>query len=384
MAASAAPLTDGAAIDYLTRHNVPALVDRVISQLIQERPADPRAFLARQFMGPAEHLRGCVKENGRDKERDHPPVSFVFRAHTEQSGPAKDPGSAESYFVPSAASFTAGGSDDFSIYQAHNTKHVWFLRHAQAEHNTRLAACADDNAKLAEVRNDPSLWDAPLTPAGLLQAHRLRDTLEGVHGSLGFRPQLIVVSPLTRSMETAVGVFGQDHIKHGEVSGSIGEEDHHGLVHSPPRWVANELCRERIAYTYNGRGSVSDLQKRYPFVDCSLVPSDKDELWESHQEPAGGEAAEAVVGDRADAFLRWLMTRSERRIVVVTNAAFMRALFLRYGFSLSNMEAHRFASMPHNCEIRRVVVCPHRNPQQMKIADKYRPWIKLDDHCFEQ
>eukprot|EP01062_Namystynia_karyoxenos_P067634 TRINITY_DN61640_c0_g1_i1.p1 TRINITY_DN61640_c0_g1~~TRINITY_DN61640_c0_g1_i1.p1 ORF type:complete len:386 (+),score=84.76 TRINITY_DN61640_c0_g1_i1:140-1297(+) len=375
---------DGSATAYLQRHKIPALIDTALAQLLQERPENARAFLARRLLGPERPVAKQVPT-------DAPPVGFVIRvtdADAPEGAHQSVAGSDESYFVPAADSFQAGRHECFSLYQAHNTKTVWFLRHAQAEHNPRLAQAGDDDAAREAVRQDMSLWDAHLTPAGRAQAARLADTLENVHGPAGFRPQLVVTSPLARSIETAVGVLGGDVEDGSRRLNAMSDADPRwGVSESgsaPVRWLATELCRERVANCYNGRRNVSELRQKYPFIDFSLMPHDKDELWEHHREPADGPEVDTLVGERAEAFMKWLLTRPEQRVVVVTNATFMRALFIRFGFSLSDMESKKFAAMPHNCEMRRVVVCPHQNPRSMKIAKRFRLWIQLPDSRFEE
>lgn len=56
--------------------------------------------------------------------------------------------------------------------------------------------------------------DAHLTPEGWRQAHALGEHVR----SAGLRPQLVVVSPLARAIETAVGAFGDPSAAHSSSS----------------------------------------------------------------------------------------------------------------------------------------------------------------------
>ena len=86
-----------------------------------------------------------------------------------------------------------------TVLPMRHTKVLHLIRHGQGYHN--VAGGADPVA----YRH----WDwedAHLTPAGWQQALALRAHLAGLGPA--FRPGLVVVSPLTRTLETAAGVFG--------------------------------------------------------------------------------------------------------------------------------------------------------------------------------
>lgn len=87
------------------------------------------------------------------------------------------------------------------------------------------------------------MWDAPLTPKGKEQCAGLARQID----SEGVDVDLIVVSPLTRTLQTAQLSFG--------------------TTHPMAPWVANEDCRERIAvYTSEGRSDKSEIVKKWPKV----------------------------------------------------------------------------------------------------------------------
>lgn len=77
------------------------------------------------------------------------------------------------------------------------------IRHGQGYHNVAGTA-------------DPSEWrswaweDAGLTEVGWEQARRLGEHVRALEKRRRFSPELVVVSPLYRTLETAVGVFGRE------------------------------------------------------------------------------------------------------------------------------------------------------------------------------
>ncbi|MFN3662532.1 histidine phosphatase family protein [Yoonia sp.] len=80
-------------------------------------------------------------------------------------------------------------------------KHVHFIRHAESEHNARIAIAKDERL----VRHDASLRDARLTALGQQQAKALQVEMAALRDI-----ELVVVSPLTRTIQTAVAAFA-DH-----------------------------------------------------------------------------------------------------------------------------------------------------------------------------
>lgn len=80
-------------------------------------------------------------------------------------------------------------------------KQIHFIRHAQSEHNARAAIAPDEDI----VRHDPALRDARLTPLGQDQAKALSAEISGLRDI-----ELVVVSPLTRTIQTTIAAFA-DH-----------------------------------------------------------------------------------------------------------------------------------------------------------------------------
>lgn len=108
-----------------------------------------------------------------------------------------------------------------------HTKVLHLIRHGEGFHN--VAGGADP----AAYRH----WDwedAHLTPAGWEQALALRAHLAGLGPA--FRPGLVVVSPLTRTLQTAAGVFGSGPWQPPAAEGGSGA----AVAAAPPFMLAQE------------------------------------------------------------------------------------------------------------------------------------------------
>ncbi|KAG5394025.1 hypothetical protein IGI04_023988 [Brassica rapa subsp. trilocularis] len=87
------------------------------------------------------------------------------------------------------------------LYPLHRCKNIYLVRHAQGIHNVD----GDKNYK-AYMSHD--YFDAELTQLGWQQVDNLRKHVRssGLHKKI----ELVISSPLMRTMQTAVGVFGGD------------------------------------------------------------------------------------------------------------------------------------------------------------------------------
>ncbi|KAG6400403.1 hypothetical protein SASPL_137234 [Salvia splendens] len=159
------------------------------------------------------------------------------------------------------------------------------VRLAQGFHN--VAGEMDHSAYMA-----PEFFDAAITPPSWLATGRQSE--EAVHSKgISKKIELVVVSPLLRTMQTTVGVFGGEGFDDGIKAAPLmtenaGESDHPAIssLNAPP-FVAMELCRER------------------------LIETDEDTLWTVDVREANEEVAE-----RGQKFLNWLWTREESEITV--------------------------------------------------------------------
>ena len=165
------------------------------------------------------------------------------------------------------------------------------------------------NAAWRSTGVDPLHFDAPLSPRGHEQVATAR-------AELTRRPvELVVISPLTRALQTAVGLFGEHP--------------------SSPAMQIVPLLRERVENSCDIGRSPHDLAAAFPSLDFAHLPS---VWWHAEGDPdERGICVEpiAVVQDRVAALRQLLLARRERLIAVVGHGTF---LFELTGRVLANCE----------------------------------------------
>ncbi|KAJ6335397.1 hypothetical protein OIU78_012096 [Salix suchowensis] len=205
------------------------------------------------------------------------------------------------------------------LYPLHRTKTIHLVRHAQGIHN--VEGEKDNNAYLSE-----ELFDAHLTPLGWRQVDNLRKHVYecGVNKKI----ELVIVSPLLRTMQTAVGVFG------GE------------------RYMDVELCREHLGvHPCDRRRTISEYRSIFPAIDFSLIESDEDVLWRADVREKDDEVAA-----RGQKFLNWLWTRKEKEIAVVSHSGFLYHTLRGFGNDCYPSVKSEICTHFANCELRSVVL----------------------------
>ena len=165
-------------------------------------------------------------------------------------------------------------------------------------HNIAVAKSGGTDGGLEEPEYKNEAWaDARLTPFGEEQSATLQGVLAGLP-----HPELVLVSPLSRTIQTALIAFA--------------------AAASPVRMVSEELIRERNgAHPCDRRRPVAALSADFPAVDFSSL-TETDETWTVAREPWEG-----TVG-RATAFLHKLAALPQRAIAAVTHNDFLQALLL--------------------------------------------------------
>jgi len=168
------------------------------------------------------------------------------------------------------------------------TKTIHLIRHGQSLFNAAFDQVA---------RTDPMLFDAPLSPTGREQAAARRAEAHG----LGV--EIIVTSPLTRAIETALAVFGADHA---------------------PIHVEALHC-ERLEHSCDVGRSPRELAEAFPGLAFHHLD---DPWWHSD-----GSHARAIVVEpepillgRVERFRAWLGARPERIVAVVGHGTFLHRL----------------------------------------------------------
>ncbi|KAL1540250.1 phosphoglycerate mutase-like protein 1 isoform X3 [Salvia divinorum] len=231
------------------------------------------------------------------------------------------------------------------MYPLHRCKTIHLVRHAQGFHN--VVGEKDHSAYMS-----PELFDAALTPLGWQQVDNLR---KHVHSKgISRKIEIVVVSPLLRTMQTAVGVFGgggfDDGIKAAPLmTENAGESDRPAIssLNAPP-FVAMELCRERLGVHWcDKRKNITEYKPLFPAIDFSVIETDEDTLWTLDVREANEEVAE-----RGQKFLNWLWTREESEIAIVTHSGFLIHTLSAYGDDCQPPVKEEICRQFNNCELR--------------------------------
>eukprot|EP00742_Colponemidia_sp_Colp-10_P000957 GILJ01001039.1.p1 GENE.GILJ01001039.1~~GILJ01001039.1.p1 ORF type:complete len:211 (-),score=21.24 GILJ01001039.1:80-712(-) len=176
-------------------------------------------------------------------------------------------------------------------------KQVYVIRHGQSEYNAwkkraimRLQFCVS----ASEV-----LRDAELTEKGRKQCGALGSRIK--QSDLSSTVELIISSPLTRAIQTALTAFEGARIP----------------------IIINPLIRERM-HTFCDVGSPpSVLADKFPSIDVSHL---KQHWWCVHNTTHSVPCRETLqsVDERIEQFLQWLHDRPEKVIVIVGHSKYFQ------------------------------------------------------------
>ena len=241
-----------------------------------------------------------------------------------------------------------------ALYPAHRCKTIYLVRHAQGVHNV-------EGEKDFAAYKSQALLDAQLTPLGWSQVDTLRDHVTKC--GLAKKIELVIVSPLLRTMQTAVGVFGGGSYTDGasasplmvEGAGNSGRQPISSL--NCPPFLAVEACREHLGvHPCDKRSSVTKYRTLFPAIDFSLIENDEDVLWE----PDVRETNESVAL-RGMKFFDWLWTREEKEIAIVSHSGFLYHTLNMYGKECHPTIAEELGKHFANCELRSMVLVDRSN-----------------------
>ncbi|CAB9529608.1 mutase-like protein [Seminavis robusta] len=185
---------------------------------------------------------------------------------------------------------------------------VHFVRHGQGFHNliASLFSCQGKEWEpYSQTRDNPyimqEILDAPLTQKGRQQACLLQPKIK----ELKTKPQLVVLSPLCRALQTGVIAFEEL------------------LVAADVPFLAHEMVREQSSvHCCDKRRPISRQAKEFPQVDFSRIESDEDVIFK-YDKPE----SIAEVGERAYKFLQWLSERPEKHVGVSSHSAWLFTVF---------------------------------------------------------
>ncbi|CAI0464118.1 unnamed protein product, partial [Linum tenue] len=261
------------------------------------------------------------------------------------------------------------------------------VRHAQGVHN--VEGDKDYNMYMSE-----ELFDARLTPLGWQQVENLRKHVRGI--GLDKKIELVVVSPLLRTMQTAVGVFGGEGFTDGVplMVENAGQSDHSAIssLDCPP-FLAVELCREHLLVCcanihnilwkcFSGLlifNIMIGLFVKSVFLPISLcrefihvtgeealaiinlcflqlishwqIQNNNDELWKADIREKDDELAA-----RGLQFFNWLWTRKEKEIAVVSHSGFLYHALSHFGNDCDISIKEEICTHFANCELRSMVI----------------------------
>ncbi|GMF59495.1 unnamed protein product [Phytophthora fragariaefolia] len=185
-----------------------------------------------------------------------------------------------------------------------DVKVVYFVRHAQGYHNVAEQKYGVGRWEDEFARSDEFL-DSNLTPFGVKDAQTKGPPSVKAELEQGMPPiERIVVSPLSRAIQTAQTFFAEDQMPRTPL-------------------LCMENCREVFdRCTYDKRRPLAEVKQKFPDVDFSLIKHEQDELWS----PTHHETADEI-HERARNFLAELFeTVPERYVVVVSHVCFIQAV----------------------------------------------------------
>ena len=171
----------------------------------------------------------------------------------------------------------------FNYYKM--SKSLYLIRHGYSLHNELFQKMGTDAFRIPEV------IDSPLTTLGQTQALDL-----GKRWTEKDNIELVLVSPLTRALETAVNVFDS---------------------HTPI--ICQEFLREYPIGedTCNQRSDTNLLIKNFPTVNFSDIHLKKDTLWSEKRETI--EELEKRIQQMVD----YLRNRPESKIAIVCHSSYL-------------------------------------------------------------
>tara|TARA_B110000971_G_scaffold150473_1_gene153679 strand:+ start:3833 stop:4441 length:609 start_codon:yes stop_codon:yes gene_type:complete len=164
-------------------------------------------------------------------------------------------------------------------------KNLYLIRHGHSLHNELFHKIGVQAFRI------PATIDSPLTNEGHFQSIEL-----GQSWGKKKEIELILVSPLTRTLETCMNIFGDTEIP----------------------MISQEFLREYPIGedTCNKRSSLSLLKNRFPKIEFKL-DVDQDTLWrEDYRENM------IELEQRLDKMITYLQSRSEKNIAIIGHSSF--------------------------------------------------------------
>lgn len=184
-----------------------------------------------------------------------------------------------------------------NIQQSQTFKTIYCIRHGIALHNALYKKHG------SKIFYNPDYTDTPLLPEGQYQAYQLNKSWDKIK-----EIELVIVSPLKRSLETAIRIFNGYNVP----------------------IIALDICREYPLglQTCNKRSNKEELELLYPIVNFDDLLSNEDDLWNENEE----ETIESL-NTRITFFKEFIKSRPETKIAFVNHSSFigkMKDNYIRY------------------------------------------------------
>jgi len=166
---------------------------------------------------------------------------------------------------------------------------LYLIRHGYALHNELFLK----NGCNPLIFRSPEVLDSPLTQYGHDQSIQLGYNWEKKH-----EVELVVVSPLMRTLETAMNIFGDTNIP----------------------IISLEFLREYPLGrdTCNKRSNRDFLKNKFPKIDFNNLEHNEDILWR----PDTMESIESLE-NRINTMKKYLLNRQEKNIAIVGHSSFI-------------------------------------------------------------
>ena len=187
-----------------------------------------------------------------------------------------------------------------------NSKIIHLQRHGQGYHNLVGDVVRelgnkidlDDPNPITNPFIRPEMVDSPLTTFGWDECAAWRTT------AAQLQPELIVISPLCRTIQTAMATFADFYSDDMKIP-----------------WTVHEGIREELGLlTCNQRRPLSQTKRDFPTLDYSNLPEDeKDPLWI----PDRRESALEKTDRGYDFLVNFIRNRPESEIAIVSHSAFL-------------------------------------------------------------
>ncbi|KAL0365242.1 UNVERIFIED_CONTAM: Phosphoglycerate mutase-like protein 1 [Sesamum angustifolium] len=224
-----------------------------------------------------------------------------------------------------------------SLFPLHRCKTIHLVRHAQGIHNVE----GDKNYK---AYMSPEYFDAHITQLGWQQVDHLR---KHVHSSgLIKKIDVVITSPLLRTIQTAVGVFGgEGYTDRMDVLplmvANAGNSSRAAISSLDcPSIIAVELCREHLGvHPCDKRRSIKKPRRKLQL---------------------GNELHELVTSylpcKNCSISSNSLFTRKEKEIAIVTHSGFLFHTLAAFGNDCHPLVKKEISSHFANCELRSMVI----------------------------